>query len=480
MLIVTSVTGVSRACAISSTDLRADLALLKRTYTELHPGLYRYNTPAQIESLFSAVGASWNRDHTLPEAYRDLSILLARIQCGHSYANFFNQPDTTGAQLFHATNRLPVWFRWIDRRLIVTRDFTPGGALPRGSEIVAIDGVPARTILERLMTVARSDGSNDDKRISYLEVGGGTRYEAFDVYYPLFYPMTAPHYTLVARAPGAKQATTLRVSPLSFAEREAAVLPGEITRGDSLPVFEYRFLTPRSVYLRMPNWALYNSSWDWKGWLAEFFGQLDRAGATDLVVDLRGNEGGLDVGDEILSRLIGEDLRLSGVERRTRYRKVPPDLIPHLSTWDKSFYDWGADAVPVADGFYQLKDDQGSSVGRLIRPATPRFAGKLWVLIDATNSSATFQFAAAVRRHRLGTLVGQPTGGNQRGINGGAFFFLELPRTGIEVDVPLIAGFPLEPRPDAGIDPDIRIDPRIEDIVNDVDTVLEAVRRLVK
>ena len=45
------------------------------------------------------------------------------------------------------------------------------------------------------------------------------------------------------------------------------------------------------------------------------------------------------------------------------------------------------------------------------------------VLVNAANSSATFQFAKLVKDNQLGTLVGQPTGGNQRGINGGAFFF---------------------------------------------------------
>ena len=55
---------------------------------------------------------------------------------------------------------------------------------------------------------------------------------------------------------------------------------------------------------------------------------------------------------------------------------------------------------------------------------------------------------AVVKDNKLGTLVGQPTGGNQRGINGGAFFFATLPNSKIEVDLPLIAAFPDGPPPD--------------------------------
>ena len=83
---------------------------------------------------------------------------------------------------------MPFLFRWIGGRMIVTRDLTPDGALKPGTEILAIEGHPAAEILARLMTVARADGGNDAKRIAYLEVRGKDRYEAFDVFLPLFYP----------------------------------------------------------------------------------------------------------------------------------------------------------------------------------------------------------------------------------------------------------------------------------------------------
>src|SRR5690349_1140584 len=57
-----------------------------------------------------------------------------------------------------------------------------------------------------------------------------------------------------------------------------------------------------------------------------------------------------------------------------------------------------------------------------------------------------------LKRQRTVTirLDGQTTGGNQRSINGGAFFFLALPTSGIELDLPLIGRFPEKDRPDVG------------------------------
>ena len=103
--------------------------------------------------------------------------------------------------------------------------------------------------------------------------------------------------------------------------------------------------------------------------------------------------------------------------------------------------------------------------------------------MDSSNSSATFQFAKVIKQNHLGTLVGQPTGGNQRGINGGAFFFVYLPNSKIETDLPLVGLYPEGirpslaspvkiPLPDAGITPDLVIRPRVEDIQRGVDTEL--------
>jgi C-terminal processing protease CtpA/Prc len=117
--------------------------------------------------------------------------------------------------------------------------------------------------------------------------------------------------------------------------------------------------------------------------------------------------------------------------------------------------------------------------GDVVKPAGKRFHGRVFVLIDAANSSATFQFAQNIHRLRLGTLIGQPTGGRQRGINGGAFFFLRLPHSGVELDLPLIGTFPSSPAPDAGIAPDIVVKSTIKDIENDHDAGMAAVMRAI-
>lgn len=472
---------------IKSEDLENDAAILRRSYEALHPGLYRYSRKAEMDAKFDALQKSLSHDQTLQEAYIAFSVFAAQVKCGHTYPNFFNQNRAVAMTLFQGHNRVPFYFRWLDHEMVVTRDFTPGHKLPRGTRVLSINGTPVRTILDRLMTIARADGSNDAKRVAYLEVTGDSIYEAFDVYFPMFFPQQSAGMALVALRPGDAKPQTVEVEALTFEQRIAPVKESEAGRkgGDDV-IFEWKYLGDGTAYLRMPTWALYNSKWDWKTWLNSRLDELAQNNSPSLVVDLRGNEGGNDIGDEILKRLVRSDLSISAYRRLVRYRQIPPELDPYLDTWDSSFKNWGTSAVDLAQTwptappvqYFALTKYDDNAAGTVIRPEGKPFHGKVYVLIDANNSSATFQFAQTMQRNKLGTLIGQPTGGNQRGINGGAFFFLRLPKTQIEMDLPLIGSFPASPQPDAGLTPDIVVNPTLPVIVTGKDEEIETVEEL--
>lgn len=463
------------ATVLEAAGLRSDVAILRQAFLTLHPGLFRYNTPQQIEAAFQELEREFQRDRTLTEAYLAFSMFAAKVKCGHTYANFYNQTKEVQQALFRS-GRVPFYFRWLGGRMFVSRSFANDPRIRPGTEVLAINGTPVARILKRLLTVARADGGNDAKRVAYLEVQGADRYEAFDVYYPLFFPSKRTTMVLRIRDRAANLPIDVEVRPLTHEERLASMRKDANEEG---PFFEFRLLDEGLGYLRMPSWALYNTKWDWKTFLAETFERLAASGATDLVIDIRGNEGGSDVGDVIVSHLISSAVPRQAVHRRVRYRKVPEALLPYLDTWDPSFRDWGSSATEDGQGFFKLRRDADDDFASLIQPARPRYAGRTWVLVGATNSSATFEFADVVQRNHLATLVGQPTGGNQRGINGGAFFFLRLPHSGLELDLPLIGLFPDGRRPDAGLQPEIFVTPAANDLAENRDAEMETVRKLV-
>jgi hypothetical protein len=152
--------------------------------------------------------------------------------------------------------------------------------------------------------------------------------------------------------------------------------------------------------------------------------------------------------------------------------RTPPAHDPYLDTWDNSFRNLGVGAEPVGDGFFRLRSETGVNI---IPPEGPRFPGRVAVLMGPNCSSATFQFAQLAQANGLARLFGETSGGNLRGINGGSFFFVPLPASGLEFDLPLVGFFPPGAPPDAGLAPDVRIAPTLESIAKGEDPVLEAV-----
>jgi hypothetical protein len=454
----------------AAAELGADIDLAAECLATLHPGLLRYNSPLQISAGMTSLKRAFASAPDLTQRYLVLSRFLATLKCGHSYANFFNQKPQVARALFDRRSRLPFAMRWVGEGMFVTSEQEK---IPRGTQVGAINGVPVRTMLAALMPYARADGSNDAKRRSLLALRRTQKLETFDVFHGLVYgEPPGGVFVLDVRTPDGV-ISKVEVPALTMDERHAQ-LP---QREADAPVWDWRIDEPHAVaVLTMPGWALYNGRWDWRAWLGEKLDALHGdAALKGLVVDVRGNEGGLDCGDAILERFLKADSVLP-MRRLVRYQKTPEHLNKHLETWDESFRDWGARAKPFDGRFFALSANES-----VVKPRGERIDKPLMVLTDAANSSATFTFARRVKASGAGKLVGVATGGNQRGINGGAFFFVRLPASGIEFDLPLVGTFPLQgTAPDAGIEPDVKIEASALDIATGIDVQLERALTLAK
>ena len=456
----------AQAKMVDSSALQADADLLHRAYTALHPGLLRYQTADEAQARFADLRDALSRPKTLANAYVAFSRATAAVRCGHSFLNPANQEGPGLALMADGRNRLPFRFAWLNGAMIVLDGGGADPALRPGVEVVSIGDVHCRTLLRSLTPLVPADGHNDAKRIRSLDLRGEEDWPLFDVLLPLAHPDLVRGGTarLEVRAPGEAASRRVDLALLNRAERERTIRSGVLIGGSNQPAWGMERLASGAGWLTMPSWAAFDSKWPWRASLEADLDQLAADKAPGLVVDLRGNVGGLDVGEVILSRLVDRDTEKLSQRRLTRYRSTPADLNRFLKTWDRSFRDWGASASgPDPQGFYSLKEggEDGSDV---IQPRGRRFRGKVAVLIDASNSSATFQFADTIKRHGLATLVGQTTGGNRSGVNGGAFFFLQLPGSGLEVDLPLIGYYPNSAEPDAGVEPDLPVEITAADV----------------
>lgn len=445
-------------------DLTLDLEIVRQAVA-IHPGARRYLDAAQLSALQTDFEAEYRAAAGLDGRFLALSRLLAGLKCGHTHVNFYNQSDAVDATLLDRRTRLPFLFVWVDGRMIVTEDHSGSGMLTRGTEILSIDGRAAGRLLAEMTPLMRADGANDAKRRNLLSTPGGERHPTFDVFQSVMFPPGEHGFVLTYRRPDGRRGT-MGLQPVDLAGRRAMSPPEP--PGDE-PLWDWTMRPDGVAVLTMPTWVVYRGSWDWRGWLIERLDGL--AGARGLIVDIRGCEGGLSCGDPILARLTDRDLILGDYQPRVRFQRSPPEMDPYFETWSEDARTIGMQGVDVGDGFFGYSPER--LLDRIVA-AGPRIPVRTAVLMDASNSSATFFFTARIKRFGLARLFGEPSGGNLRGINAGQVFFVRLPGSGLEFDLPLIGNFATSPQPDLGVAPDVRVAATARDIAEARDPVLAA------
>lgn len=473
--------------SFSVAQIKEDFEVLKKALVALHPGVYRYHTPENLEREFAKIEAKLNKPLSENDAFLLFSQLTEKIKCGHTYLNPYNQNSIVRDRIFNAKTFLPFYFRIIDGRTIVTENASPN-PLPVGSEITKINGIPVKEILAKLLTVTKGDGNSTlEHRINSIEL---TRFEAeryapFDMYFPLFFPIKDEKFSIEAIDFATKTRSVFQVPAVTKADRkqEMAKRYGKTPSYDDGWKFEIQ--ENSTAYLKVENFITWRlKTIKFKEFLASSFAALRTKNIKNLIIDVRGNGGGdMDPGFDISRYLAKEKLPPYAESRRlVRSVSANPELAKYLSTYDDAIMN-GVKGGLSASQYRKFDANYFEIIGRedypAVEPYENRFTGRTFIISDSSNASATFQFLDYIQQNRLATIVGQTTGGNKQGINGGNYLFLTLPNSKAEIDIPLYFESPMREQKDQPIVPDILVKRSPNDIGNRFDREIEKIRSVI-
>lgn len=457
---------------LSAEQVRRDMAILRRTMVELHPGLYRYLAPAQFDSIFTDITRPLAAGATRGELYLAATRIAAAARCGHTWTNPLNQAPAVMEELFRRQDKLPLRLELVEDRFLVLASAVP--EVHAGDELVAVQGISSAEIVREALPYLRADGASDGKRRAQLS--HGTEPSAMDALFPLLHPPVGGRYELMVRARSAARAIALSVAATTTARRDSTL----VAQGNRLPATDWSFaITGDTAVMTLPTFVVRGAKTDWKAWLRDAFTQLDERRIPLLVLDIRRNEGGDgEVVDSVLSYLVHESRAVPVSRPESAYERVPYVLARFLETWDFGFFDRTGKVVKTQGRNWQLST--APAIPDTVRPAARRYRGTTVLLVGPENSSAGFLLARRAKESHVALVVGQPTGGNYRGLNGGELAWVTLPNSGVAVDIPLIAWMPATPQFDTPVIPDVVVPHPFEAVARGADVDREAVTALVR
>jgi hypothetical protein len=451
--------------AQASEDLELAIAALEAALPDIH----WHQTPAEWRAAKAAARARVGQVTDSEGLWRALMPLLAQIGEGHlSLA-------TSEAMKRHERDAgllLPLSVLWNEQGAYVVSGYGEASDLPRGARILSIDGRGTQALADDLMLAATRDGTI---RTGILREASGRGYGE------LLYRMTGSHanFHLVLQTEGGRIMT-----------RDVAGVPPYV-RNDSPhaakpAVATLEWLDERTAYLDVPTFSnrrYREAGADFQATLQRIFEELDRRGATRLILDLRDNGGGSEPNESILfSYLVRQPLRkYEAVGARGR----------HVSVHDASGRRYEAEVFDKEEMKQQRRLPNGRLTRRNVPPeglmtrwsiASPVYGGRLVVLAGGNTFSGGAELASMLFHVRRAVFVGEEVGGTHEGNTSGYRWSLTLPNSGMTLRIPLLQfrfAWPGLPH-DRGVRPDCAVPPDAMEFDQPKDAAWRAARDILR
>jgi hypothetical protein len=449
----------AREKMFSVEELRQDLKVLWDVLDEGHGGFERYTPRETLKKAFDEASSRLAKPLTEMEFYRLLLPLIAAIKDGHTSLRMSGPGQ---AELGSRPVFFPLELRFIEGKAYVFRNLSGTPEIGIGSELLTINGTPMADVLARLLPLVPRDAGVRTRPVRLLE--NPSRFGL--CFAAEFGP--AESFRLGLRKPAGGGETSLSAAGIKGADINRLLqerYPEAVRRR---PRYELSYQGPTAVITILsfgddsaPGAAPYPE------FIQKTFRELEAKKVGSLVIDLRGNGGGMDeYGRLLFAHFMAEPFPYYKALERKKERY---DLVKYIGGGGES-PDMGK-MSKNARGWYDVLDHP--NVG-IMKPETPRFTGRTAILVDGLSFSTTGESTSLFHYHKKAVFVGEECGAGYYGNTSGGMVLVTLPKTGLQVIVPLtlytlaVDGYPK----DRGIVPDYPVTPTIEDLLSGRDVVM--------
>lgn len=400
-----------------------DIEILKKNLEMAQPGLYNYTSKEDFDTFFKDLKTSVIDDMSSIDFYRLLAPLSKFIKNGHTIlvpSSAWEDFVITDAKL------LPLELYFYNNQIYILHNLSDKSEIAEGSILKSINGQPAIDVFNFMVDHWFKDGHNKTRPQEIVE-------EEFRLLYTHFFGATEKYSLEIVNING--EESSIEVGGIMESEYKSRLQ----TRFGKEYVPWWR-RNPEPLFLNILNGTAYlkitqfnnalksNKGQRFSKFIKNTFKTIKDKGINDLVLDLRGNQGG-DVKPqlELLSHLIKEPFHLYK-EVFANVRTLPNPELYEFNIISRTQFKNNFSDEKIA-GVYPMKERLGFE-GKPQQPSENIFKGNLYVLIDGWSFSATGEVSGIIKEHRKDALfIGEETGGNPITNISGIQTFLTLPNS---------------------------------------------------
>ncbi len=405
-------------------ELQADFKQFRKFLEDSHPQLYRFTSQKAFDSLFEEHYRMIDDSMTTQEFYRILVPLVARVGCGHTS---LWSPDRYWDR---APQRMfPLGVHARDGQLFVIHSYNQESPAAHGSQVMSINGQDASYLVEEILGNIWSDGFIMTKR-----------YKRLNNVFPYLYALNYGYpewFEIMVKEEGRER--KINMAPLSrmaiTAHRDSLVASGTIRREDLFMEINDEL----AAVLTIRTFSYYDDNEGFNRFIDSSFQVIRDHDIQNLVIDLRGNDGG------------------------------DPFCSSHLLTYLQK--------KPII--YFREPYGHYARLNKPLPMAKHPFKGSQYYLIDGMCFSTTGHLTSLLKYYDLGTFIGEETGATYT-CNDASHDTI-LKHTGYRLQsarhsfATAVIGFPL----DKGILPEHPVRQSVDEVIMNQDAVLEYTLNLI-
>ncbi|MGL6127795.1 S41 family peptidase [Chryseobacterium artocarpi] len=460
-----------------------DLHTFRSIREAANSGLYVYRSKQQIDSIYQKAEEEARNCNNIFDFYKVIAKVTGFEGSCHNYTDL---PNHASYYFTQKPEYLPITLKNIDGRLLQDSKEVK---IPLAAEILSINGIPAKEMIERFATYYFSDGYSMPYKETtgfergmldkfYIEFGTHKNYDISYKWNNKVYQVNLPGIELEDFKKLQDSRHSLVADKKLLAEKYSFTKEGENIYRLSVRGFDFATGKEDPPYKKF------------SVFLDQMMDTLEKEKINNLIIDLRGNTGGTGaLYEKVFSYLTQRPFRDSHYAY-TKFNEVPMDeklVITNLFLSNGVTDKTGLNAYlkqlypKQVQGKYYWGDDKNPS----ILPNERTFKGQLYLLVDQRVASAASHLASLIKSYTNAIVIGKETVGGYYEHNGHLPLVYELPNTGIQTGFSIVhviqdAQILADQKRGQGIMPHLKIQQTDQEFLEGTDVYLKKVFEIQK